>query len=152
MLSRRHFLAAGAAAALSAPAIVRAPILMPIRGVLLSNEIPYHGFCDRLRVHLYLQPIQAGLLRGRSISEIAVELNTRGRRGLTAKLEQTLLMNEGKLGSRSFSLHIGTGNFAGESSELLAHNTEYWAERSAFRLGPKVGPKVPGYCALRPAF
>jgi hypothetical protein len=55
---------------------------MPIRGILLSNEIPYHGFCDRLRVHLYLQPIQAGLLRGRSISEIAVELNTRGRRGL----------------------------------------------------------------------
>jgi hypothetical protein len=82
MLSRRNLLLAGSAAGLCAPAIVRAHILMPIRGIVLSEDIPHYGFVQRLMAHSYMQSIEPRLLRGLSAYAIAAELNRRNSRAI----------------------------------------------------------------------
>jgi hypothetical protein len=83
MITRRNCLIAASAALISAPTVVRAINLMPIRGIVMlidhdpiksiqSNHGPqiqqnYYGFCDRLAIDLRYK---SGALRGRSLLQL----------------------------------------------------------------------------------
>jgi hypothetical protein len=82
MLNRRKFLISASCAILCAPAVVRAEILMPIRGIILCEDIPHYGFVERLGAHSHMQSIQPLLVNGLSACEIAVELNGRNSKGV----------------------------------------------------------------------
>jgi len=77
MLSRRKFLAAGSAASLCAPAIVRSHVLMPLRGVILPTKFPSYGFVDRLYVHLFANRIRMLRSSGLSDESVAAAINMR---------------------------------------------------------------------------
>lgn len=78
MGTRRSFLFGTAAVLISAPAVVRAQSLMPLRGIILLTDGHCFGFIERLYVHLHLPKITALQNAGLSAEEIALDLNRCG--------------------------------------------------------------------------
>ena len=67
MISRRNWLIGASAVLVSAPSLVRAASLMPIRGIVMSIQPNYYGFCDRLGIDLRYK---SGVLRGQSLLQL----------------------------------------------------------------------------------
>jgi hypothetical protein len=78
VITRRNFLASGSAAIISAPPVVRAANLMPLRGIVLPPPALHFGSCERASVHLHLPKITQLQNEGLSLQQIASELNRRG--------------------------------------------------------------------------
>jgi hypothetical protein len=68
--TRRSILIGAAASLLSAPAIVRASNLMPVRRVSFPYGPQYAGFVDRLFLHALENSLEAGLRAGRTSIEL----------------------------------------------------------------------------------
>jgi hypothetical protein len=68
--TRRSILIGAAASLLSAPAIVRAASLMPVRRVSFPYGPQYAGFVDRLFLHALENSLEAGLRAGRTSIEL----------------------------------------------------------------------------------
>jgi hypothetical protein len=68
--TRRSILIGAAASLLSAPAIVRAASLMPVRRVSFPYGPQYAGFVDRLFLHGLENSLEAGLRAGRTSIEL----------------------------------------------------------------------------------
>lgn len=66
MITRRHFVIGASAALITAPAIVRAGSLMPVRSLIINKERIY-GFCDRLNIDWRYR---SGALRGPALLRI----------------------------------------------------------------------------------
>jgi hypothetical protein len=80
LITRRSIFIGAAASLLSAPAIVRAANLMPVRRLPFPNGPQYAGYVDRLFLHSIESSLQDALRRGLTIldqsyyrDEISVE-------------------------------------------------------------------------------
>jgi hypothetical protein len=76
IVTRRNFLVGASASLLSAPAVVRAASLMPVRNIIIDP--PYWGFVDRLFAFRAGSAATKLIYAGWSAEDAAREMNRRG--------------------------------------------------------------------------
>jgi hypothetical protein len=125
VITRRNLIIGASAVLITAPAIVRAATLMPVRSMIIRDDRIYYGFCERLAIdHRYrtgalrdpalIRVINDGVLRHIPPDKLAYDLDRWGTvtLSLEAREQRRAILWPGALPISAFSESFGGLSYA----------------------------------------